>query len=155
MQLAFTTSMLLMVALLFGACIDTNAPGEPLVEVDEQVFERDIYPILLRDCATPACHGALERFFRVVGPGRVRLSAKTGPLDAATEAEMVLTLTRARSMLGHGDPERSLLLRKPLALAAGGAAHEGHDDFGRNVYRSQRDPSYAALLRWARGQGKP
>ena len=122
--------------------------------MDREAFETEVYPILLRDCATPACHGAPDRFFRVVGPGRVRLSEDTPPLDQATDAEMLLTFTRARSMLEPGDRERSLLLRKPLDLEAGGAAHEGHDNFGRNVYRSRRDPNYVAIERWVRG-GEP
>ena len=42
----------------------------------------------------------------------------------------------------------SSLLRKPLAIAAGGSGHEGTDTFGRNVYQTIDDPSFQVLARW-------
>jgi hypothetical protein len=44
--------------------------------------------------------------------------------------------------------EASLLLRKPLAISAGGSGHEGSDSLGRNVYSSMSDPNYALLRAW-------
>lgn len=132
------------------ACSADGAPVE-LPEPDGDAFARDVYPLLLRDCGTSTCHGARERFFRVVGPGRMRLSAQQAPLDPATAQEVLESYRRARAMLQPDGADRPLLLRKPLALAAGGATHGGRDAYGRNVYASRSDPSYRAIERWARG----
>ena len=152
-QSASAVRRVLAIAVVVAAasgCVDPAGTPEPLADVDEAKFAAEVYPILLRDCAMSECHGAPERFFRIVGPGRVRLSDDTGPLEPATAAEVRLSLTRVRSMLEHGDPAASLLLQKPLELVAGGASHEGHDRYGRNVYQSRRDPNYVAIERWAR-----
>ena len=132
--------------LLLGACAD------PDVEVtiptpDVQSFEVNVYPILLRDCGFPACHGDTRRFFRVFGPGRTRYRPRdvTPLLAPATAEELTASYHRARSMLAtDGKVEDSALLQKPLL-----AGHEGHDEWGQNVYWSAADPSYQTLLRWA------
>jgi len=51
-------------------------------------------------------------------------------------------------MLDPEHPERSLLLQKPLAVSAGGAAHGGVDLFGRDVYRTTSDEGYQAISRF-------
>lgn len=118
---------------------------------DAASFETTAYPVLLRDCAFPACHASNARFFQVYGPGRVRLDPM--PMEdvyaAAKPAELQLSYERARSMLSSSKVEDSLLLRKPLEASAGGAAHKGADALGRNVYRSKQDAGYQTLLQWA------
>jgi hypothetical protein len=116
---------------------------------DYDAFERDVYPILLRDCGFPACHGSEERPFRVYGPGRLRLDPELD-LDAeATIDEVWLSYQRTRSMLvADGDVEGSPLLRKVLP----GGGHQGVDALGRSVYADASDPSYVTLLQWARGE---
>jgi hypothetical protein len=129
--------------------VDANPP-----DLDFCVFERDVYPVLARDCAFPACHGTRERFFQVYAPGRVRLDPSTALGAAPTEAELMNAYDRARSALAAADrPENSILLRKPLEASAGGSAHMGTDAFGRNVYRTTEDPSWIAISEWARGEG--
>ena len=114
------------------------------------LFEREVYPQLLRDCAFSDCHGKAERFFQVYGPGRTRLLANTLPGDPPTPDELMRSYDRARAMLASSArPEDSLLLRKPLESSQGGQGHKGNDSLGRNVYRYREDPSYALLLRWA------
>jgi hypothetical protein len=116
-------------------------------------FEAEAYPVLLRDCAFPACHASRERFFQVFGPGHVRLDEKTDVLtDPATAEEISYSYDRARSMqFGLAHATDSLLLRKPLEPAAGGSGHQGKDNLGRNVYLSTSDPGYQTLLRWVTG----
>ena len=114
---------------------------------DRAQFEAEVYPVLLRDCAFQACHGSTERFFQVLGPGRLRLMPLNDQPEPMPE-EVQHSYERARSMIDVRAPERSLLLRKPLAVEAGGTGHEGVDDFGRNVYSSKLDPGYAAIERW-------
>ena len=117
---------------------------------DAQQFAKTVYPLMLRDCGFPECHGSMERFFRVFGPGRLRLDPNVLPLDPATPQEIELSYGRARSMLANdGSVTDALLLRKPLAKDAGGAGHEGDDNWGGNVYENQQDPAYATIKAWA------
>ena len=128
----------------------------PLPAPDGARFVTDVYPLLLRDCAFVDCHGKAERFFRIVGPGRVRLDQTTKPDDPATLAEVQLSYQRALSMLASSENvDDSLLLRKPLELGAGGQGHKGVDDLGRNIFPSVTDPSYVVLRTWARTSGAP
>lgn len=141
--------------LLLGAGLSLagcTPPGSDfsVPETDPEVFELTVYPILLADCGFPACHGDPDRFFAVYGPGRRRLSPSTGPYDPATPEELALSYTRARSMLvAEGGPAKALLLRKPLAVSAGGAGHAGDDPWGGPIYLTKRDPRYEALFYWA------
>ena len=121
---------------------------------DDKEFVTAVLPILLRDCGFQACHGSQERFFRVYGPGRTRLPSTVPILieDPKTDGlqgyERDYTMQLARSMIDPDNPADSLLLRKPLAVEAGGAAHEGVDKYGRNVYRTPGDDGYRKLARW-------
>lgn len=133
-------------------CGSTNeaTPATP----DRTRFEAEAYPVLLRDCGFPACHGSRERFFQVFGPGHVRMMSPDGKLpdvlkDGPTPTELSYSYDRARSMqFGLSDAEQSPLLRKPLEPAAGGAGHHGKDNLGRDVYRSKADNGYQTLFRW-------
>jgi hypothetical protein len=127
-------------------CVDPLPGGIPVA--DRAAFERDVFPVLLRDCAFHACHGSTQRFFQVFGPGRARLSPELRPLDDITPAEIEHSFTRALSMLEPADMERSPLIAKPLAIAAGGVGHEGSDALGRDVYQSADDPAYRILHTW-------
>ncbi len=130
-----------------AGCMQEGAVSIPAP--DPVSFETSAYPILLADCGFPACHGDRARFFSVFGPGRTRLSAASEPDDPPTPEELALTYARASSMLVGGPPDGSLLLRKPLAIEAGGAPHGGDDAWGRNVYSSPYDPRWDTLYRWA------
>ena len=130
-----------------AACVSESSELT-LSQPDRALFGQEVYPVLLRDCAFHACHGTTERFLQVFGPGRGRLDPMVMPLDAVTPAEIDYSYERARSMIDARTAEESLLLRKPLAAAAGGSGHEGADDLGRNVYQSKLEPGYAAIARW-------
>lgn len=143
----------LAVAVALAACTacqsESSWSGE-IARADRAQFDREVYPVLLMDCAYSQCHGASHRFFQVFGPGRTRLHTADGsdPLPL----EMQASFERARSMLisdGSRPFSESPLLLKPLDANAGGTGHGGMDVFGRNVYRSAYDPNYLALLRWA------
>jgi hypothetical protein len=140
-----------------AACAHGAEYSGPPPEPDGQSFVREVYPMLLRECAFVGCHGAPERFFQVFGPGRARLDANAVKPDApATLAEVVHSYDRARSMLATADRiQDALLLGKPLERSAGGQGHKGVDELGRNVFASKSDPEYALLLRWAGSTGTP
>lgn len=137
-----------------GACVGEPQPAGPPV-ASRATFEARVYPILLRDCGFPACHGNADRFFRVYGPNRLRIDEEI-ELDAPpTSLEIDATYERARSMLASAEsPDEALLLRKPLELDVGGAPHLGTDDMGRDVYRDREHPSWIALLEWAGGRAE-
>lgn len=149
LQLRAVVAAGLMTFALVCGCADPERFAEP-PEVDRARFEAEVYPILLRDCGFPACHGDSRRFFRLQGPGRTRLDPSTLPYDAATPDELDASFDRTRSMLaGVPDPLQSLLLRKPLETSGGGSSHMGLDALGRNVYASTDDPSWQTIAAWA------
>lgn len=144
-----TLSLLLVVVTALAACTDPTT-DLTIPAADPTVFRTSVYPLLLRDCGFPACHGNPNRFFSVFGPGRVRLDPKTGLYDPATPYELAHSYTRARSMLLSPDgPASSLLLRKPIPLAQGGAGHKGNDPWGNTVYPNVDDPRFVVIYRWA------
>lgn len=147
-QKATTHRALALLAVLALACGE-DEPTPQLSEPSFSAFVGDAYPILLRDCGFPACPGDTRRFFQVYGPGRTRLSSATLPYDAPTTDEQQLSYDRARSMLSGADSDRLLLLRKPLAEAAGGTRHAGDDPWQQPIYRTATDPSFLALRAWA------
>ncbi len=134
---------------LVGGCgyaEETLAVPDP----DAAVFRAEVYPVLLARCGFPACHGSDQRFFAIYGPGRTRLDPATAPYAPATTAEVALTFARSRSMLiGPDGPARAPLVRKPLAVAAGGAGHRGDDPWGASVFASSDDPDFQVLVAWA------
>ncbi len=135
---------------LLVACTVAPAGDLEVPVADPQVFQREVYPVLLANCGFAACHGTADRFFAVFGPGRVRLSAETAPYDPPTPDELALSFTRARSMLiAPEGVRRSPLLRKPLAISAGGAGHGGEDSWGANVFATKQDARFATLFFWA------
>lgn len=132
-----------------AACGAIEEPSQ-IPDADPLVFREEIYPILLDDCAFPACHGNGDRFLAVYGPGRTRQSPETLPYDPPTPEELAFSFTRARSMLLSEEGVRqSPFLRKPLAVAAGGAGHEGDDPWGQAIFASKDDPRFQAMFFWA------
>lgn len=146
------TLLVLGALLVFGTplgagCASTDSPV-PISLRSRATFQNDVWPVLVRDCGFPTCHGAPERFLRVLGPGHTRLDPMLD-LDApATAAEIELSYARALSMIDVEDPQNSELLLKPLETAAGGSRHEGTDEFGRDVYGSTDDPGFQVLRAW-------
>lgn len=144
----------LMAATLAAGCLgvaDGDTSG--LAPLDRQVFDAEVWPILVRDCGFSECHGHPARFFRVFGPGHERLDPTTRLAAPVTEAELQLSYARALSVVDRDAPETSLLLRKPLEVAAGGSGHEGIDSFGRDVYRRVEDPNFQVLVQWVGRSG--
>ena len=143
-------SWLLLTAAMLSACADVEG-GAALATPDRARFDAQVWPILVRDCGFAACHGGEPRFLLVFGPGHERLDPTMRVGDSVTPAELQLSYDRTRAMIDVEDPTNSLLLKKPLEVAAGGSGHEGTDTFGRDVYRSVDDPNFQMLVRWVLG----
>ncbi|MCA9693779.1 MAG: hypothetical protein KC636_29600, partial [Myxococcales bacterium] len=81
---------LALLGLVLGGCVDEGPSVVPAP--DRSLFATQAYPILLRDCGFPGCHGAEDRYYQVFGPGRTRLAAPgeppPGPFDLATPYEL-------------------------------------------------------------------
>lgn len=147
------------------ACASGKEFSGPLPSPDGEQFVKQVYPLLLRDCAHVGCHGLPERFFQLYGPGRARIPmaemnpATRAPLDYTDPAsfdEVLHSYQRTLSMLATAERvEDSLLLRKPLEAQAGGQGHKGVDDLGRNVFASKKDPGWRLLLAWSKTRGAP
>lgn len=142
-----------LVAVVLVAVVCGAGCGEPegefaITTPDYTAFETQVMPVLARDCSFHTCHGARQRFFQVLGPGRPRLSPLSLDSDPLTTDELRFNYERARSMIDRDNPERSPLFMKPLEPGAGGAGHEGTDLFGRDVYESRLDPSFLVLQSW-------
>ena len=152
MRSAFAHALGLGLILTLAAACQSDSESFRLAERDFRQFREDVFPVLLRDCGFHTCHGSNERFFRVFGPGRARLDPAARAFDLPSGDEVALSYQLALSMVDAGHPQESLLLRKPLAVEAGGAAHLGADGFGRNVYRTVNDSGYLVLARWVLGQ---
>jgi hypothetical protein len=158
MQRAFQVALLILSLAAVG-CSEEMGDHATFPVGNDFEFTDVVLPVLQRDCGFQTCHGSPERFFRVYGPGRTRL-----PLDPTmcTDKLMVppcnfddlngnerdYSRMSAQSMIDIDNPADSLLLRKPLAVEAGGSDHEGVDKFGRNVYRTQNDEGWKIILRW-------
>jgi hypothetical protein len=144
-------AVLIIVGTALVGCAEYTPPATR-TDLDAVSFELVAYPILLRDCGFVACHGDPARPFQVYGPGRSRIDPTLSPTAPPTTLEIEASYVRAVSMLSTDrDLDRSLLLSKPLATAAGGQTHGGTDHLGRNVYESRADPNYAALRAWSYG----
>jgi hypothetical protein len=150
----FGATWLAAVVATLAACRGEPGWSGDIPDVSEASFRSTVYPVLMLDCAYSECHGVRQRFLLVYGPGRTRLDPATRTTDPPTAAELRVSYERAVSMLASesgDDIEQSRLLRKPLAIAAGGVGHLGVDTFGRNIFQDKLSPGYVALQRWAEG----
>jgi len=145
------SSQWLAVALLAAVGCEPPSTDAAPAHREFSQFRSEVYPVLLRDCGFQACHGAPGRFFRVWGPGRARLPGQTrtpDPFDLPSGDELSASYSLALAFIDDSNPAGSDLLRKPLALEAGGAAHGGIDGYGRNIYRTAQDSGLATLAAW-------
>lgn len=106
---------------------EAEAPGG---EPDFAYFTKHVQPVLKAGCLK--CHG--QEFLPT---GQLKLSDK----DANARANFKAVL----AFVDRQRPSRSMLVRKPLAIADGGAAHGGGEQLRRT------SPEYGVLLTFARG----
>jgi hypothetical protein len=128
------------------ACIGEPPLPQSLPEGDAQVFASTAQPVLDRRCAEPTCHARADRPLALFSPGRRRADpARTFLNESLTDAELAhnarAVAAFALEPLLAGEPLAScLVLRKPLARAAGGSGHVGGE-----IFAAVDDPDYQAL----------
>ena len=140
-------------ALALAACVELPPP-EAVPAPDLATFAADVQPVLDARCATPSCHGRPERPLTVFSPRRYRRDPARRFLDEPLAAdELAANAASVASFgftIGSDGLEDSLVLRKPLALAAGGARHQGGE-----IFVSRADREYRALYRWMSALAPP
>jgi hypothetical protein len=138
---------------VLAACqgeLETPLDAPPL---DRPYFDCRVQPVLTQYCAALACHGDAARYFHVFARNRLRVDrAETARNAFLRPAERDHNFAGTLAMVDAEDPERSLLLRKPLEPAAGGFFHGGATLYGEgNVFATTDDPDYQQLARWIAG----
>jgi len=109
-------------------------------------FSSITQPVLDTDCASPNCHGRPERPLAIFSPGKYRRDpARTFLNEPLDESELAANAQGVAAFaldpLTDGQPiDMCLVLRKPLARAAGGSGHEGGEQ-----YRDTAEPGYQGL----------
>ncbi len=139
--------MRFLLAVSLAGCV--AGPGDAaLPERDLERFEALAQPVLGEVCASPTCHGRPERPLRIFASQRYRADPERLLFDEAIDDdELRLNYERARAFLDDADPERSLLLCKPLGTADGGCEHVGGDPFADRTDRGFED-----LRSWVLGE---
>jgi hypothetical protein len=148
-------SLVCLIVWLSLGCVQSNPP-EPPPGLDFAFFRCELQPVLVKQCATPACHGNGKRFFRLYARNRLRLGVSALDVNRPLrEEEVRANYDASRALVDSLDrPEDSMMLRKPLESSQGGYYHGATRIFrssGANVFASPEDPGYQKLLSWAEG----
>jgi len=136
-----------------AACGGLEDP-QPPTALDYEAFSCRVEPVLMARCAFGGCHGTEERPLRLYGPGRYR-HGDVPPEEVAspiTAAESGANYYMAVGLGDEAEPERSMLLLKPLAAGAGGYLHQATELFADvDVFEDTDDQGYLLLLEWLQG----
>ena len=147
-------------AVASGCAVDSPSVGH--AAVDLAYFTCAVQPVLMAECATPACHGNTARRMEILAPGRMRLADEYATVRATlteddiefgiqpplTLAETEFNFIQARGMVDtDGGVAASPLINRPLAIGAGGRYHAPNGD----IFVSRQDPGFVVLSRWIQG----
>jgi hypothetical protein len=120
--------------------VASEIAAPPVDDAAVDTYARELHPLLEASCATLDCHGADRRplqLFSETGR-RLRGDLRGEPL---TREEWLANVRALRTLdVGESDPDHQMLLLKPLAVSAGGAAHVGGD-----VWPDRAAPGYVCL----------
>lgn len=107
--------------LLASACTLGGEPEDFPVSGDVVAFAEQAQPVFAARCASPSCHGSVERPLSLYAVHRFRIDPADANLDAPlSDEELHYNLLRASAFLLDIDhASQSLLLTKPLAHHAG------------------------------------
>jgi len=144
---------LLMLALVMG-CVQGIDDDAAQPAVDEKYFECKVQPILTKSCSMFACHGDGARFFRLYARNRLRLGFPEAERNhRMSPEERAHNFAAARAFVDPEEPERSLLLMKPLDQKGGGYYHGGATEFGKgDVFPSRNEAEFKVLENWIKGE---
>jgi len=147
--------MKLAVVFVIGAigCQDNLDAKLDLAALDRPYFDCKVQPVLTKSCGALACHGDPLRFFHLFSRNRNRLDPDPMQLNALmTTAERDHNFAAALAVIDADNTDKSEILLKPLAEAAGGWYHEGAELYkGGDVFTAKDDPDYQVLTDWIGG----
>lgn len=127
-------------------CGHADQDVEPVDVLAADAYARDVHPIFEARCATLDCHGVTGRPLRLFAETGLRLRDELRDLPI-TDEELLANLQAAEAIDPGVEPERHMILRKPLAEAAGGVEHEGGE-----LWLSRDEPQAACILAWLSGR---
>lgn len=136
------------VALLFAGsgCTDTAIDGEPVPPLDTSFYGANVQSYVGYGCGSLDCHGDSGRMLRIYAEDGLRQSgALRGEVISAQEVAANVDAFAAID-LDARSAQLSLVILKPLAVSAGGMAHEGGD-----VWLNVEDNGYECLRGWLDG----
>lgn len=120
--------------------VPTPPTGGTEYVYDAARFAADVAPVFsARGCDTIECHG-----------GGIRGTFALSPVG---DKDLEFDFAQAVWQADGDEPASSPLLRKPLAVSAGGAPHAGDADGG--IFASTADPDYQAILAWITAGDRP
>jgi len=138
-----------LVLLPLAACATRDRTPVELAPGDPTAFAQHVQPYLERSCATLDCHGVEGRALRLYSELGLRSedTLRAAPIaegsdpSPLTDAELDANLHALAAVGLSGDsPSAQLVLRKPLAAAAGGVHHVGGVH-----WKSREAPGYLCL----------
>ena len=125
-------------ACAFPAASEVEAPA--IDDAALEAYAREVHPLLEASCATLDCHGADRRPLQLFAETGRRLGGELRG-QPLTRDEWTANVRALRTLdVGEPDPDHRMLLLKPLAVSAGGAAHVGGD-----VWPSRSTPGFVCL----------
>lgn len=145
--------LVLALALALAGCAGDLEQPRTLAALDRPYFDCNVQPVLTTYCGQLACHGTSERYFHVYSRNRLRDDADETQRNAfLRDSERTHNFEAARALVDIDAPDDSLLLRKPLEQAAGGAYHRGATLYrAGNVFDDSNDPDYQVIAQWIDG----
>jgi len=142
-------------ALMLAGCQSGLADAEDLPAPDEAYFRCNVQPIVTKSCSMFLCHGDTARYFTVFARNRLRFGVDERNAEMV-EPEWRFDYDATRAQIDREEPEKSLLLMKPLDESAGGYYHGGAVEFGQgDVFLSAEEEDYQTLVAWVNGATSP
>lgn len=144
--------MLLLGGWLLAGCQNLTEPA-PFQPLDRAFFDCEVTNVITKTCSGFQCHGDATRYYTIFTRNRLRFGGteeERGIQLRPIESEFNYNATLA--YVDSEEPERSLLLLKPLEQSAGGYFHRGAEIFGGgDVFRDREDRDFLVLHDWVNG----
>lgn len=136
---------------LLGVFASGCGPAPSAIDLpvgDQAFFAARVDPHLEVRCASAGCHGRPERPLSLYARGQQRADPSRVFLDEPlSEGELRENARRVAAFALGRAARDSLVVQKPLAIAAGGVAHGGGD-----VFVDASDEGCRALVSWLDGR---
>ncbi len=138
---------LLGICVLAVGCAAPDGADEVVRFLDADEFAATVQPVLADRCASPSCHGRVERPLALYAPGFFRADPTRTFFDEPLMAAELEHNYAASCVFvtGAPAPAEAALVVKPLAGAVG--VYHG----GGAVFAGTADPDYRAVLAWIEG----